>query len=67
MDEYKRSIIKSITWRFLGSVINVILFFIVTGNIVGSLSLGLVDLLVKSMLYILHERIWNKIKWGKKK
>ena len=67
MDEYKRSIIKSITWRFLGSIINVILFFIVTGNIVGSLSLGLVDLLVKSMLYIFHERIWNKIKWGKKK
>jgi len=43
----------------------VLISFIVTGTIKLALSIGLVELVTKMGLYTIHERIWNKIKWGK--
>jgi len=39
--------------------------FAFTGEAMLSMGIGLVDLLVKLMLYYLHEHTWNGIAWGK--
>ena len=61
----ERSILKSITWRILGTADTVIISWIVTGALTLAFSIGFVELLSKMLLYFVHERIWNKVRWGK--
>ena len=57
----KRSIAKSISWRIIGTLDTILISWIVT----GTFSIGVVELFTKMLLYFFHERIWNKINWGK--
>jgi len=67
MEENKlRSLVKGISWRFLGTIDTIVISFILTGEIKVALSIGGVELFSKIILYYFHERIWNKIKFGKK-
>jgi uncharacterized membrane protein len=42
-----------------------ILVLIFTGQWVLSLSIGIFEVISKFILYYTHERIWNRIYWGK--
>jgi len=61
----KRSIIKSMSWRFLATLTTIIVVFIFTGSLALSLGVGAVEVVAKLLLYYAHERTWNKIMWGK--
>ena len=61
----ERSILKSITWRLVGTADTVIISWIITGTLSLAFSIGFVELLSKMLLYFVHERIWNKVRWGK--
>ncbi|MDD5649963.1 MAG: DUF2061 domain-containing protein [Candidatus Nanoarchaeia archaeon] len=60
-----RSIIKSISWRFFATFTTMLVVYIFTGELILSIGVGIVEALSKLFLYYIHERIWNKIKWGK--
>lgn len=62
-----RSIVKCISYRFLGSAVTCLIAFILTGNTSISLGVGLFDLVSKLICYYIHERIWNFIPFGKVK
>lgn len=64
-DTNLRSIIKTISWRITGSTAAVIIAYGVTGSIAISSTIGILHLVTNTFLYWVHERIWNKIKWGK--
>lgn len=67
MEENKlRSLIKGISWRLLGTIDTITVSFILTGRIRLALSIGCVELFSKVALYYVHERIWNKINFGRK-
>ena len=59
----KRSIVKSISWRIIGTIDTIIISWLVTGTL--KFSIGVVELFTKMLLYFFHERLWDKIKWGK--
>ncbi|WP_431127534.1 DUF2061 domain-containing protein [Flagellimonas flava] len=61
----KRSIVKSISWRIVGTLDTIIISWIITGTLTLAFSIGLVELVTKMVLYFFHERIWNTISWGK--
>lgn len=61
----KRSIVKSISWRVVGTLDTIVISWLVTGTLSLAFSIGLVELVTKMVLYFFHERIWNSIKWGK--
>ncbi len=61
----KRSIVKSISWRIVGTLDTIIISWIITGTLTLAFSIGFVELMSKMVLYFFHERIWNKIQWGK--
>lgn len=61
----KRSILKSISWRVIGTLDTIVISWIVTGTLSLAFSIGLVELVTKMLLYFFHERIWNNISWGK--
>ncbi|MBT8206591.1 MAG: DUF2061 domain-containing protein [Eudoraea sp.] len=61
----KRSIVKSISWRMIGTLDTIIISWIITGTLTLAFSIGFVELISKMILYFFHERMWNKIQWGK--
>jgi uncharacterized membrane protein len=60
----KRHILKTITWRILGTIDTIILSWIITGDPLIGVEIGLFELLTKMGLYFLHERVWYKIRYG---
>lgn len=58
---YKRHIAKTITWRLIGTLDTILLSWIVTGDSLAGLKIGLAEVTTKSILYYLHERVWYKI------
>ncbi len=60
-----RSIAKAVSWRVIGTLDTLVVSYILTGEIVLATSIASVDFVTKMILYFFHERIWNRIKWGK--
>lgn len=56
-----RTLYKSISYRIYSSLITVIISWIVTKNIVISLSIGFFDSLIKIASYYYFDNIWEKI------
>jgi uncharacterized membrane protein len=61
---HKRHILKSITWRILGTVDTIVLSWIVTGSLTFGLSIGGLELISKMVLYYIHERLWYRSEFG---
>ena len=65
-DTGKRSLIKTVTWRVTGSSATFLIAYIMTGNFAIAGVIGIVQLISNSILYFIHERVWNQIKWERK-
>ncbi|MFD1616011.1 DUF2061 domain-containing protein [Gelatiniphilus marinus] len=64
-EKVKRSLVKTISWRIIGTLDTLILSWIIVGEISTAAAIASVEFASKMILYFLHERAWNKIKWGK--
>ena len=60
-----RSIIKTITWRLTGSGATLLISYLISHNFAMSSTIALTQLLANTVLYYVHERIWNRFRWGK--
>ena len=61
-----RSLVKGVSWRFFGTIDTMIISFIISGNPLASIKVGLSEVMTKILLYYLHERFWRKvIRWGR--
>lgn len=67
IEHKKRSIVKAISWRATGTVDTMLISFIVTGSPLAAVSIGAFELITKTALYYFHERVWNKIDYGRGK
>jgi len=66
METIKRSICKTISWRIVATIITATIVYILTGRFEFAAAIGLLDTTVKFIAYFFHERIWNKIGFGRK-
>jgi len=64
-ENIKRSLLKTISWRIVGTLATVVISYIITGTLALAFSIGAIELVSKMVLYFFHERAWNNIKWGK--
>ena len=64
MDRKFRSFIKGITWRVVATCNGVLVAFILTGDFTKGLKIGVVGNITGFILFYLHERLWNQIRWG---
>ncbi|MGH1384987.1 DUF2061 domain-containing protein [Kordia sp.] len=60
-----RSLVKSISWRLIGTLDTILISWLVTGTLSLAFAIGSIEMLTKMVLYFFHERLWNTIKWGK--
>lgn len=61
---YKRHVMKTITWRLIGTIDTIIIGWIISGDPFIGLKIGSIEVITKMILYFLHERIWYKMKFG---
>jgi uncharacterized membrane protein len=67
MNETKlRSFLKAISWRIVATTITFLVALTLTGKTIVALEIGGMDLVLKLIAYFFHERVWGKIKVGKK-
>lgn len=64
-DNTRRSVVKAISWRIVGSTAAIVIAYAVTGSLVISSTIGIIHLISNTILYYFHERAWNKITWGR--
>jgi len=63
----KRHILKTLTWRMIGTIDTIFLGWIITGNLKTGMTIGGIEVVTKMILYYLHERFWYKyIRLGRK-
>jgi uncharacterized membrane protein len=61
----KRSLAKAATWRVTASADTFVISYLVTGEALLAGTIAGVEVFTKLFIYYLHERIWNKVTWGK--
>ena len=59
-----RHLIKSFSWRFIGTIDTVIISGVILGNFVAGGKIGVLETFTKIFLYYIHERLWYKIDYG---
>ncbi|MDQ1244484.1 MAG: adenylylsulfate kinase, partial [Campylobacterota bacterium] len=62
-----RSVAKGFSWRLFATTTTVIIVYIFFGRLDMAIAAGLLETVAKVALYWAHERVWLKIKWGRKK
>jgi hypothetical protein len=66
INSYKKTvftdILKTITYRILGTSVTFGIGFFATGNLNVATALGFSDLLLKPLVYFIHERLWRNKK-----
>jgi len=67
METKKRSWVKSITWRLLGLFILGAIAFLLTEDWVKATGISVAFHLVRLVLYYYHERVWQRVQWGKRR
>ena len=62
-----RSLLKAFSWRLFGTFATFVLVYIFTGKGFVALTVSGSELVSKIALYFLHERLWEKIKFGRRR
>ena len=66
-EKHYRSLIKAISWRITGTVDTIVISYFITGQMKWALSIGFVEVFTKIFLYYVHERVWNRLSFGRVK
>lgn len=60
-DSNVKSLLKSISWRIVGTLDTILISYIITGKLTMALSIGSVEVISKLLLYYVHERVWENV------
>jgi uncharacterized membrane protein len=64
-DQPIRSFAKAVSWRVTGTIDTFLISWLITGHALIASGIALTEIMTKVGLYWLHERVWNKVGWGR--
>lgn len=64
-EEHKRSMLKTVSWRIIATSTTMFLVYFFTGKLELTVTVGIGDVLLKMLFYFLHERVWDRITFGR--
>lgn len=62
-----RTIAKGFSWRFFATATTIIIVYLFFGRLDLAIAAGIIETISKVALYYIHEKIWQRLKWGKKR
>jgi uncharacterized membrane protein len=60
----KRHILKTFSWRFIGTLDTFTISWIITGDLFAGVTIGLIETITKMVLYFCHEKLWYRTNFG---
>ena len=66
-DKHYRSLIKAVSWSITGSVDTLVISLFITHKLKWALGIMSVEFFTKIALFYTHERIWEKLSFGRVK
>lgn len=67
METHKRSIAKALSWRAIAVIITTVTAYLFTREATIAVSVGVVDSAAKLLTYYGHERLWERVSFGRHK
>lgn len=61
---FKRSFVKAVTYRLLIMCLDFGTIYLLTGEAHIALGFMIASNIYTSVAYLIHERVWARIKWG---
>jgi len=65
METHLRSLVKGFSWRIIATLVTTTVVWLISGEVSMALFAGASDSLVKIGLFWGHERLWQRIRWGR--
>ncbi len=65
MDTTVRTLAKTVTWQTSGLIVMMAITYIVTGSLVDGGIVALVSAATGTCSYMVHERLWSRVRWGR--
>jgi uncharacterized membrane protein len=65
IETMKRSVVKTITYRAFILILDFTSIYLFTGQVKIALGFMIVSNIYTTIGYFFHERIWDRVKWGK--
>ena len=65
LDTPKRSIVKAVLWNLLGLVTMALVGYLLTGSISTGGTMAVINTALGFSLYLVYERIWSRVRWGR--
>ena len=66
-EHVNRSLVKALTFRLAILTADSVIIYAITHRLDVALTVMVLSNLSSTILYILHERVWDKIDWGKRR
>lgn len=63
-ERWQRSLVKALTYRCVILVLDFSVIFLLTGRYDVAFGFMLVSNFYTTLAYYLHERVWDRVKWG---
>ncbi len=65
-DTHLRSVVKTVSWRAIATITTSVIVWTLTHRFEFALLVGGLDTTIKLVLYFLHERAWDRSRFGRK-
>ena len=65
METQRRILVKGVIWIALGLVMMSLVGLIFTGSIAAGGTMALVNSGIGFVSYVLYERVWSRVRWGR--
>lgn len=65
MESRARSIVKAVIWNLIGLLMMCVVGFVATGSFAVGGAMALINAAIGLTLYVVYERIWAQVRWGR--
>ncbi len=67
IESKRRSLVKAISWRVFATATTTIIVYLLFKRIDLAIAAGIIESISKIIIYFIHERIWEKVNFGRKR
>ena len=65
MESRRRTLVKAVIWNVIGLATMSLVGYGATGSFAVGGSIALVNTLLGLVCYLIYERVWTRIRWGR--
>ncbi|WP_058280739.1 DUF2061 domain-containing protein [Ruegeria denitrificans] len=65
METRRRSVVKAVLWNAMGLLVMTLVGLIATGSVAVGGTLAIVNTAIGLTMYVIYERVWAKVSWGR--